>query len=161
MSLNRKNIYWWILMLICLCPHNSDAAHDLRVARFRITATVSGYDFNVNFDREDILKEIYGQQKYEKKVINQITNYVEDHLRITIDDEPIAYELTEIEFTKDNILLRGKLLSALREIKKIDVQNTCLINQIDGHMNIMEFFLNDKERFFRLDKDRIRTTVKY
>ena len=161
MSAIRKNIYLGITILFCFCSFEVSATHDLRVARFRITATSTGYNFNVNFDREDILKEIYSTQKYQKEVIDQITQYIEKHVTIHIDDESINYELTEIEYTEENILLRGKLISDLRAIKKIDVSNTCLIEKIEGHLNIMEFFLNDKERFFRLDKDRIRTTVTY
>ncbi len=160
MSFSRKNIYWGIPLLLCICLTES-VAHDLRVARFRITATSTGYEFNVNFDREDILEEIYSSQKYQSEVIDQITGYIGNHVTITIDDEVVAYELTKIEYTEENILLKGKLLSGLREIKKIDVSNTCLVNRIDGHLNIMEFFLNDRERFFRLDKDRISTTVTY
>lgn len=161
MSCYRTNIYWGILALLCFGTIEVSAFHDLRVARFRITATSEGYDFDINFDREDILKEIYSTQKYQPEVIDQITKYIENHVTIHIDDEAIKYELTEIEYTEETILLKGKLLSDLRPIKKIDVSNTCLINQIEGHLNIMEFFLNDKERFFRLDKDRIRTTVAY
>ena len=40
-----------------------------------------------------------------------------------------------------------------RTFGKIEVSNTCLLENIEGHMNVMEFFLNDKERFFRLDKE--------
>ncbi len=161
MSFYRKNIYWGILILACTCASGAFATHDLRVARFRITATPTGYDFDVNFDREDILNEIYSTQKYEPEVIDQISKYIESNVSIVIDDAEVAYELTEIKYTEENILLHGKLISDLREIKKIDVKNTCLIERIEGHLNIMEFFLNDKERFFRLDKDRIRTTVTY
>lgn len=161
MSFIQKNIYRGIAILLCLCTYEVSALHDLRVARFRITATDFGYKFNVNFDREDILKEIYSTQKYQKEVIAQITQYIEKHVSINIDGESVNYELTEIVYTEENILLKGKLISEVRTIKKIDVSNTCLINKIEGHLNIMEFFLNDKERFFRLDKDRIRTTVTY
>lgn len=161
MSFLRKNIYWGIIILLCFCTIEVLASHDLRVARFRITATSTGYDFDVNFDREDILNEIYSTQKYESKVIDQIAKYIKSNVSIIIDEKEVAYELTEIEYTEENILLKGKLISGLREIKNIEVKNTCLINRIDGHLNIMEFFLNDKERFFRLDKDRIRTTVTY
>lgn len=161
MSFFRKNIYWGIIILLCFCATKVSAAHDLRVARFRITATTTGYDFDINFDREDILKEIYSTQKYEPEVIDQISKYIKSNVSIIIDGEEVAYALKEIEYTEENILLKGKLISGLREIKKIEVKNTCLIERIDGHLNIMEFFLNDKERFFRLDKDRIRTTVTY
>lgn len=161
MSAHRKNIYWGFATLLCLFTLEAKAEHDLRVARFRITATATGYDFNINFDREDILETVFRTQKYQSEVIDQISKYIEDHVTISMDDETVTFELTEIEYTEENILLKGKLLSGPKEIEKIDVSNTCLINRIDGHLNIMEFFLNDKERFFRLDKDRIRTTVTY
>lgn len=161
MSLNRKNIYWGYAILLCLVSSEAFAEHDLRVARFRITATATGYDFNINFDREDILEEIYSVEKYESEVIDQISTYIKQHVSISIDEEAVAYELTVVEYTEENILLHGKLLYESRDIRKIDVQNTCLINRIDGHLNIMEFFLSDRERFFRLYKDRIAASVTY
>ena len=136
------------------------AAHDLRVARFRITATDAGYAFTVNFDREDILNAVYGSNRGGNQLLGQIEAYIGEHVQIMIDGTPIDYELTKIEFTETNILLSGQLVTALRNIQTLEVRNTCLLS-LDGHLNIMEFFLKDKERFFKLDKDRTETTVTY
>ena len=112
-----SNIYKVIVLAIVLMAFET-TAHDLRVARFRITATTTGYDFNVNFDREDILTTIYDSDKYQANVIDQISAYIDKHVTIAIDGELVAYELSEIEYTETNIILMGKLLHDLENIRK-------------------------------------------
>ncbi|MEL6719657.1 MAG: hypothetical protein AAFP82_13160, partial [Bacteroidota bacterium] len=46
-------------------------------------------------------------------------------------------------------------------IQRIEIYNTCLVEQISNHSNIMSFHFHGEERMFRLHQKRIRTVVEY
>lgn len=135
--------------------------HDIRLARFRISEAGGKYELSVNFDRADFLKTIYATKEYQPDVLSQAKVYVTQHLSISINQEQMGYEFQAIEYTDTNVILRGALETGRKKIKEIFITNTCLIDDVDGQLNIMEFFLNGKKRFFKLDKKRTQTTIAY
>ena len=139
----------------------SSLFHDIRLAKFRITEVGSGYELSINFDRSDLLESIYASRDYENDVLLQAEAYVKENLHYLFDGDTVLYDLEEIEYTENNIVIKGKILADKLSVTEINVVNTCLVDEVKGHMNIMEFFLNDKERFFRLDQARTKTIVKY
>ena len=135
--------------------------HDIRLAKFRVIAVDAGYELSINFDRSDLLESIYATRDYDNDVLQQTESYVKENLFYLFDGDTVSYDLENIEYTDTNIILTGAILTDKISVKEIRVGNTCLIDEVKGHMNIMEFFLNDKERFFRLDQVRTKTIVKY
>ncbi len=130
------------------------------MARFRVEEQGSNYQFRVSFDRVDILEAIYANPSQETEVIDKIEDYVQSRVSYSFDGQPASFDFESIEYTADMIILRG-FLDAPLNVEEINVSNTCLVDDIDGHLNIMEFFLNDNKRYFRLHEGRTKTTVSY
>ncbi len=149
-----------ILAWLCLL-YSGLVDHDLRMARFNISESENGYTLDINFDRADFLKTIYATDQYQSDVLEQAKIYIRQNLQYVFDGDSVSFELDSIQYTEENIFLTGMLMTARRNISEIQVANTCLIEDVEGHLNIMEFFLNGKKRFFRLDENRITTTIKY
>ena len=139
----------------------ASADHDIKMARFRVEKQTSGYEISVAFDRVDILEAVYSQPVERVEVIEQIEAYVKPRVTYRIDGRAIPYQFESIEYTKENIILTGTIKVPIGRVDEIEVENTCLIQEIDGHLNIMEFFMNDNKRYFRLHEGRTKTTVTY
>lgn len=157
---NKFRSYLPILLLAGCCLL-SFGFHDIQMAKFRMVEEENGYSFHLSFDRKDILEAVYAASAYEEDVLSQISKYVKAHLTYTIDGADVKYSMDDIEYTNDNILLKGEFEHFNGTIKKIRVENTCLINHVPGQLNIMEFYIKEKKRFFRLSADRIATVVEY
>ena len=62
---------------------------------------------------------------------------------------------------EDMIQLKFELHHDLQWIKTIGVYNDILIEEKSDQENIVSVILNEKKRSFRMNKDRIRTVIKY
>ncbi|MEM9328263.1 MAG: DUF6702 family protein [Bacteroidota bacterium] len=135
--------------------------HDVKMARFTVEEQNENYEIAVSFDRVDILEAIYGRPTESIEVLDQIGDYVERRVAYKFDGRPVPFQLDAIEYTKDNILLNGIIHAPGGTVHTIEVENTCLLDEVDGHMNIMEFFLSNHRRYFRLHEGRTKTIVDY
>ena len=87
--------------------------------------------------------------------------YVRKHFYLKFNGEFSVIRFSGITEEKDFISIEATLHEITGSIKKIDVLNTCLVNEIEGHSNLIQVALFGKKRYFRLDKDRIKTLIEY
>ncbi|MEP1035494.1 DUF6702 family protein [Ekhidna sp.] len=138
--------------------------HDIRMAIFEIYEGDCGLVMNVSADRYYFSQTLKNEfpSRFKDEHFEQITwEYLQDKVAIEIDGNCTAFEINEIEYSEENIFIRGKLNLILDDVKEVKMTNTCMIDFIDGHDNIMKLKLNDRTRSFRLNSKRTSTTASY
>lgn len=153
-----------IIQLIFLV-HFFAFSHDVAIANFEISQDEDLLMLEVKIDKED-LENIYVEKDGEKidliKENKFVQEYLDKHFYLVVDRQKINFHLQDI--SKDNYFYSIKLTSEnkiAQFINHIQLKNTCLIDTVDKHSNIVSFQLNDKYRTFRLHEGRIRVEVKY
>ena len=90
-----------------------------------------------------------------------ILKYLECRLTIEIDGVIPSFDLIKVEFSPENMLIKGTFNQKFADIKQVKMTNTFLIEEIPGHDNIMKLKLNDRTRSFRLNSKRTSTMAIY
>ena len=136
-------------------------SHELLIARFDITSTVAGYDLSIRLDRDNIFKTLEQECDLQVSLEEKLTNYIYDHFLLNMDGSDIDYDLWEIHYDEDFITITGQLIAKNPDFQELVVLNTCMIDTIDRHSNIVSVHHQGRRRSFRLDKNRKETTIKY
>jgi len=88
-----------------------------------------------------------------------IKAYLLKHTEWVINDEARALKILSINKKKGHINIQTQL-KVTDKIKTIGVQNTCLINDIEGHYNIIRLKQEDRLREFGLFKGKTSVDIK-
>lgn len=139
--------------------------HDIAMANFEINQVEDVLMMEVKMDKED-LEDLYTTKDKETIDLTEedklIQEYLDKHFYLVVNEEKINFKLQDI--SKDDYFYIVKLASENRieqTIRHIQLKNTCLIDDVDDHSNIVSFQLNDRYRTFRLHESRIRIEVRY
>ncbi len=141
-------------------------AHELRIARFDIKSSERGYDLTIQMDRENILRALKNGCS-ESSITNthdlnaMIYAYIWDNFSMVIDGKSVDYKLLDIEFDDYFVVVNGYFTTAQQPFRKMEVQNTCLIETLEKHNNIVRIIDRGQSRSFRLHEDRQSTVIEY
>ena len=152
----------FILFLIPLV--NFAFGHDIRMAIFEISENTTGLTIDISLDRADFLacleKEFLSE--FSEENMKELSwTYLRRKLKIEIDEIEIAYDNEELTMNRNIIHLSANLKFNNHSIKQVKLTNTCFVDIIEGHDNIMKLKLNDRLRSFRLNKKRTSTIASY
>ena len=131
-------------------------AHDIRLAYFEISRDSDHYNLIIRFDRDDILNELgaFGD-------LNEaFGRYIDGHLSLIFDGHKVRWQVNEIQL-EDLFVIVDCEIAYNSDVKTINVWNTSLISSIDGHDNVVVLKLHNKNRSFRLNKQRQITVIRY
>ncbi len=133
------------------------AAHDLRIAYFEISKKEAGYELVVRFDRQDILKELGAFSELDVA----LTSYLASHLSLLFDGEKVNWQVNDVTMDQLFIQMKCSLQTRRNQVSTINVWNTCLIDAVEKHDNIVISQLHGRSRSFRLNRKREQTIIKY
>ena len=153
------------LIIFFLIVTNSGYAHDIKMAVFEIVQNEHGFQMSITLDKEDFLRtlsSLYGAGPDNLRGLQgRVWQYFDSHLMITINDQCTSLTINTIQHGKENIVLNCSLNLPVGRVEEVRIENYCMIDQIDKHENIMRLKLSDRDRSFRLNRDRVSTTAKY
>lgn len=153
-----------ILGLLFALAFYGSFSHDIRMAVFEIYAGSDGLEMRVSADRYNFIQTLKTEfpHSFCADQMEQISmQYLESKLTIEIDGECSSFEITSIQYSDENIFIKGSLNLKLNEVRQVKMTNTCMIDLLPGHDNIMKLKLNDRIRSFRLNSKRISTVALY
>jgi hypothetical protein len=145
----------------------SSHAHEFKMGMFEFYQTKNGYQLDMKFDKVDLLTGIrvnfseYSSETSSLQFESYVSDYINSNLGITINQTCIEFTIDTVEFEDDFIVVYADLNYTIDNIEEITIYNTCLLDVVDGHSNVMNFLIKDRRRTFRLDEDRVRTIVSY
>lgn len=149
--------------MILLSAHFS-YCHDIRMAVFEIYDGPSGIEMQISADRHNFIQTLKAEfsDSFCEEMLGQITTeYLQSRLAIEIDGNCTTFEVFGIEYSDENIFIKGTLNLNLKTIQEVKMINTFMIDIIKGHDNIMKLKLNDRSRSFRLNSKRTSTVAFY
>jgi len=152
-----------LFLILLLQPFNF--VHDVALATFNIQQEDKFLILNIKLDKEDLENILQtGATKTadltkETKLLQQ---YVNQHFYLLVNDQKVNFQ---VELISQNDYFYHIQLSSNNEfeefIRNVQLKNTCLIETVQGHSNIVNFNINEKSRSFRMHKDRKRIEVQY
>lgn len=135
---------------------------------FRLYADENSYHMEIRLDRENIEKAMnkdcvegaFDLSRSEK--LAQLEDYLHTNFQMKLNGASTDYEVLSFSNEKGYLVAHTVFdIQVEQKIAKIEVINTCLLDIVDGHDNIILVQLNDRVRSFRLNKKLQSTTIKY
>ena len=153
------------LLIIFLIPLiNFGFGHDIRMAIFEISESSEGLTLKISIDKNDFyasLEKEFGSTFTANKLEELSWIYLSKKLDIEINEIKVFFDSGETTIDTYNIHMTTTLNPKIDQVTEIKMTNTCLIDSIEGHDNIMKLKLNNRVRSFRLNKKRTSTIASY
>lgn len=158
-----------LLFSFCIGLSIYAKAHSFEMAYYDILESGKGYHLKISYDRDDIRKEITTKYPHilemseataAQELEHCLIDYVEKHVSFQFDNQEVKFIEWSFEYEQTLTQISIKLKTKSKKVKNITVINTCLI-QNKKHNNIIRSYLYDRDRHFRLTKDRQKTTIAY
>lgn len=140
------------------------SSHDLQMAIFNFSSEKEVLVFETKLIREDLelalIIESPTLDLSNNQAVGQATQkYVTNHVRLRIDGRLTKYLIKEVIRDEHYFFISAKLPETNQDWSKIELRNTCLVDEIRGHSNIIHFEFDEKLRSFRMTKKRFQITL--
>lgn len=149
-----------ILLIMLVGQFQTGIGHDLNMATYSLHQEGECLKLQAIFDAEKIISVIpegtVGGQPDQAFILA----YMEEHFSLEANGENMNIYVGPIVVEGDLIKVDMDMLLGSLIVSKLVIFNTCLID-IDGHSNLIKLHLNNKQRMFRMDKDRTTINVLY
>ena len=152
-----------IIIFILVSVFSRDLFHEFKIGRYEIRSNEEDITLLIQLDRYDFLQAVYAQSGCNNPGKTDIcmTEYITNHFKLNFDGVDARYEYRKHTFREEFIEMTFRIGINPNKVESIQVFNNMLIEQWDYQENVVYFMLHDKRRSFRLNKDRIKTTVVY
>lgn len=137
----------------------SSPPHDIAMAVFAITLAENSAHVKIQLDKGDIdeLLKIANSATNSKK---KIAAYISKNTSWIINNQPTSFQFTSFTENKDYYFLETDSVNFNTPFTTLDLHNTCLIETVDKHSNVIYIKQKDKEmRGFRMNKKRTQISV--
>ena len=153
------------MLVFILLSHFFSFNHDFAMANFQISQEKEGLVLNIKMDKEN-LENIYRNKEGKKNETtigdDFIQKYLDEHFILMVNDKKVNFHLQGVSTNKYFYKIEFSSLNKFKEIiHKVQLKNTCLIDDVDNHSNLVNFKFNGKERTFRLHESRVRIDLEY
>ncbi len=148
---------WWLTPL-------AEPISSSKMAIFDLTEPQEGnFHLKAVFNRRNLLQTLQGQygEVIEDSLSAPLTEYLAEHVTFSFDDEPVTLEWQEARTGEQFVSIEAKIRTAVQKPYRIRITNTCLIQDITQHANLIRLYLHQNKRIFRLDASRKSTVVQY
>lgn len=134
--------------------------HDTPVAKYTFTPNKECFVVLMEFDQKNLDFAVnlnYGYPVTENKIVK----YVWEHQQYYCNNKPAELTLCNVLKNDKNYLIEAELNNNNEPIKSLKTENTCLIKEVEGHLNILYFNLPAGFRGFQLSESRTATVINF
>lgn len=136
--------------------------HGDKIAVFNIFEKNNSLALSIRFDKQDLSTVLSLDNAIDDcEHADMINQYILDHLTIITDDIPSDICIYKLSTDDHYITVEATLYNLAKEITTISIWNTCFIDQIQNHSNIIHTNLYTHIRGFRMHKKRTDITITY
>ena len=147
-----------ILVLVLFSAHS----HDLQISLFTIDSSADGFlKLHVRLDKEDILAEMYASCEDYGQVNDCLESYINQHFFLSVAENKPTFRLVDVKHSKEFVEIDLTTSASIKLTKEIEVFNDVLLESKPNQENIVKVSFYDQDRSFRMNKDRIKTTITY
>ncbi len=150
------------LLLNALLP-----AHEIPLATYDLQLKNNELELVMVFDQGDFEKALlfdFNRKSlpyYHFRRNNLVKKYLKRHLKWTINDQEASVSFQKITLEDHHYEIKAVFSDFGDAVQKIGIYNSCLVDVIEDHSNLIYAHLNGKTRGFRLHKDRMTTFINY
>ena len=154
------NLHFALLnLLLCSFLHFFSPPHDFAMAIFAFSIEENRVQLKIKLDKGDI-NEVLKIEILKEGLSKKVSDYVSRNLMLIINNQPAEYEFKAIKNNKEFYLLETAFILFKSPITNLELNNTCLIETVDKHSNIIYIKQKGKEmRGFRMNKNRTKILV--
>ena len=151
------------IIIILASFFSIDDFHEFKIGRYEVRPNQDDITLFIALDRHDFTEVVQKQSgcSDSEAFATCMTEYIVDHFKLNFDGVEACMEYQNHTVKKELIEMTFRIGINPEEVNSIKVFNDILLEQWSYQENIMFFLLNDKQRSFRLNKNRIRTQVDY
>lgn len=132
--------------------------HDVPLANFNLYLEDNQLSLQVEFDKRDLALAI--EQSGQRLSTASVQAYFLRHSKWLIDEKEQEAHFCSSYSDREHYYLEVEFNFTNKNPTSLGIHNTCLINTIPSHSNVIYLFQNGKQRGFRLHKDRQKTSIR-
>ncbi len=132
--------------------------HDVPVAIFYITESNGMLEMNITFDLEDFSESL--EIKTTEIDRERMQNYLREHTSFQFNSQVANLKISEVKIVRDHVKVKGNFGKTIKNIDRIKIENTCLID-VFRHSNVIQVDLNNKSKDYRMHKKRTVINLEY
>lgn len=155
------------LILFILAYSSMAFMHDLQLGVFDFYKDDNTLRLDMRLDKEDLVRAVQIRYPYLDLATDSsafkscIEEYILENLSIKVNEQQTQIAFYSQQYKKDVISIFANISPSVSSVDNIYIKNTILLDLVEDQANIVTARLYDKERSFRLHKDRISTTIAY
>ena len=147
-----------MLLLSLFIPLLISPAPDKPLATFDLWVEEETIFMEVKFDKRHL--ELAITETYDEAFCQEmVEKYLINHSQWLVDEEVMDIEVFHFKVEHNSCSLKAKLNLKSNEIHSLEVRNTCLIDQVVNHSNIVFVHHLGKDRAFRLSRRKTQTLI--
>ena len=126
--------------------------HDVAIALFDLSYKDNEIVIDIHFDKEDL----------DAAITTTVEEYLFEHLKFEINTQHVPFNIKSILQEDDqHYEIKAVIRGVNQPIKDVFIKNTCLIEEIPHHSNVIYARFYDTMRGFRMHKDRVVISFDY
>ena len=130
--------------------------HEVPLAIFNLNIEANSVSLDILFDKAD-LENAVKQQPSSSAFQQQIEDYLLQNMQWLFNQKMVAFEICSMVKNREHYQIKVDFVGFKEELTQVEISNTCLVETIDKHSNILNVFYKKKQRSFRLHKARTKT----
>ena len=133
--------------------------HDIAMAIFAVTLEENTVQLKVQLDKGDMDATLSIAAKNDSSS-EQLATYISKHVIWIVNNQPTTFKFTSFKENEDYYFLETSPVNFTTPFTTLDVHNTCLIETVEKHSNVIYIKQKGKEmRGFRMNKKRTQISV--
>ncbi len=146
------------VFLIIILSFLGLTSHDIQLAIYKIHKQEDNLLIEYSFEKEDIILTL---NESELELSNKtIQEYINSNFKLSLNNQLQAIDFHNMVIEDKHIYLKGYISNITSNIESLKIENTCLLN-IEGHSNIIEVLLEEKQRDFLMNNRRTSIEINY
>lgn len=131
-------------------------AHDMPIAFFNLMIEEEGVGLTIMLDKTDFEATLKPRASGALSP-GEIETYLYENMTWFFDGERADIDICTIEQVQDHYQIKARFAESAPSFSGVKVINTCLVDSIEKHSNVLNVEYAGKKRAFRLHKDRTQT----
>lgn len=133
--------------------------HDIAMAVFAITLAENTIQLKVQLDKGD-MDNILNIAPEKGDISEKLATYISENVICLVNHQPTSFAFIAFKENEDFYFLETNPVPFKAPLTTIDLHNTCLIETVDNHSNVIYIKQKGKEmRGFRMNKKRTQISV--
>ena len=133
--------------------------HDIAMAVFAITLAENSAQVKIQLDKGDI-DELLTTTTTAASSNEKVAAYISKNTIWIINNQPTTFKFISFSENEDFYFLETAPVNFTAPFTTLDLHNTCLIEAVDKHSNVIYIKQKDKEmRGFRMNKERTQISI--